>query len=84
MLGLVIAHESWSHLSQPQLPVIRTDQPATWFFYLIAAGTVLPTLICSAFVMIVVLFGTFARALLFPTLTYVRTVLRMPAPFWSP
>jgi hypothetical protein len=80
VLGLGIALDSWGHLSRPQLPTIQMNQPATWFFYLIAAGTVLPTLIGSAFVLAVVLFGTFARALLFPTLTYVRTVLRMPAP----
>jgi len=78
--GLGIVLGSWSHLSRPQMPAIQIDQPATWFFYLIAAGTVLPTLIGSAFVLGVVLFGAFARALLFPTLTYVRTVLRMPAP----
>jgi hypothetical protein len=80
LVGLPLLTDAWSHLSPPRPPPIQLGERATWFFYLIAAGTVLPTLIGTAFVVGVVLFGASARALLFPTLIYVRTVLRVPAP----
>lgn len=84
MIGFVVGFAmlivGWSQLSRPYLPVIHFGEQATWFFYLIAVGVVLPTLIGTVFVLAVVLFGASARTLLFPTLIYVRTVLRLPTP----
>jgi hypothetical protein len=81
LVGYKILAACWHHhFARPHLPAVQLSERADWFFYLIAAGAVLPTWIGTAFVLAVVLFGAFARALLFPTQVYVRTVLRLPTP----
>jgi hypothetical protein len=80
LMGSFLVGSSLPHLLRPHLVTINLGDPGTVFYYLLAAGTVLPTFIGTSLVLTVVLLGVFARALLFPTLIYLRTVLRTPAP----
>ena len=70
----------WSHFEAPRIPSIEKVEPLSYFFYLIALATVLPSVISSSFVIAVVLLGAVAWVLFWPILIYVRTVLRLPTP----
>jgi hypothetical protein len=77
-----ILTEAWSHLNNikeivPNLP-FRT--PVDSYFYVVSLLSTLPIIAGVVCIATLVTAATFARTLLAPTLVYLRTVLRVPAP----
>jgi hypothetical protein len=61
-------------------PASALNKPLEAFFGLVALGSIFPTLVGTVCIVVLVVAGAFARVLLFPTLIYLRTALRMPGP----
>jgi hypothetical protein len=76
----MLGYFAWDHLVRIHIgaDALAINRPPSAFFGLVALGTVLPTLMGA--VCVVVAAGAFARALLYPTMVYVRTALRLPTP----